>query len=111
LNYIIRDNEEPDYELEDNFVQLSINCAPLSGLVFKTDSRKVHQLIHGLYKARLPKHGLSPRRRGRMDDLIIRRFRPTTEAKATSRSISRRLKSYGLHSIIRAREPCLSKSS
>jgi hypothetical protein len=51
LSYVIRENDEPDYEYEDkedfNFEQLSIKCAPLVGVFYKTDGRnKVHQLIH-----------------------------------------------------------------
>jgi hypothetical protein len=52
LSYIIHENYEPDYEEEDKedlyFEQLSIRCAPLLGVFYKTDARnKVHQLIHG----------------------------------------------------------------
>jgi hypothetical protein len=50
LSYIIRENDEPDYDKEDkedfDFEQLSIKCAPLVGVFYKTDARKVHQLIH-----------------------------------------------------------------
>jgi hypothetical protein len=46
-SYIIRENEQLNYDLENNkdynFEQLSVNCAP--------DTREVHQLIHGLETA------------------------------------------------------------
>jgi hypothetical protein len=51
LSYVIRDNEAPDYELEDevdcDFEQLTIDCAPLTGTIFSADAKTVHQLIHG----------------------------------------------------------------
>jgi hypothetical protein len=44
LSYVIREEEAPNYELENepdyDFQQLSIDCAPLDGLIYKTDSRK-----------------------------------------------------------------------
>jgi hypothetical protein len=74
LNYIIRDNAQPDYTLEDeqdfDFEQLAILCAPLTGLVFKTDSRKVHQLIHGFCQAETSETWIKPvekRQNGRLD--------------------------------------------
>jgi hypothetical protein len=51
LSYVVRENELPDYdeelEIDYDFEQVSVNCAPLTGPVFKTDARKVHQLIQG----------------------------------------------------------------
>jgi hypothetical protein len=70
LNYITRDNEEPDYELEDDFEQLTINCAPLSRLVFKTDARKVNQLIHGFVQGETAETWIKPKEKrqdGRLD--------------------------------------------
>ena len=50
LSYVIRENPDPKYDEEDDeaydFFHLCINCAPLYGLVYKTDARKVHQQIH-----------------------------------------------------------------
>jgi hypothetical protein len=42
-------NEKLDYADEDDgdFGRLSISCARLHGIVFKTDARKVHQLLVG----------------------------------------------------------------
>jgi hypothetical protein len=74
LSYVIRENEDPDYEGEDDddydFEQLSIKCAPLSGLIYKTDARKVHQLIHGFVQGEAAETWIKPRERrqdGRTD--------------------------------------------
>ena len=52
LRYVIRDYVAPDYTIESqsnyNFKQLSINCVTLTSLTYKTDSRKLHKIIHGL---------------------------------------------------------------
>jgi hypothetical protein len=49
LNYVIRTEDAPNYDDEgdDDFEQLCIDAAPLDGIVFQADSRKVHQLITG----------------------------------------------------------------
>ena len=51
LSCVIRENQDPNYNGEDDedydFDQLFINCDMLSGLVYKTDARSLHQLIHG----------------------------------------------------------------
>ena len=53
LSYAICENPDPKYYGEDDksyyFEKFSINCSPLSGLVYNTDSRKVHQMIHGFF--------------------------------------------------------------
>ena len=74
LSYVIRDEDDPDYaiEAEDDydFEQLSIHCAPLTGLVFKTDARKVHQLIHGFVQGETAETWIKPkekRQNGRLD--------------------------------------------
>ena len=74
LSYIIRENAAPDYALEleadFDFEQLTIDCAPLTGLVFKTDARKVHQLIHGFVQGELAETWIKPterRQNGRID--------------------------------------------
>ena len=74
LSYVIRENDDPDYDLEEqidhDFEQLTIDCAPLTGLVFKTDARKVHQLIHGFVQGEIAETWIKPkekRQNGRID--------------------------------------------
>jgi len=74
LSYVIREESEPDYTIEEepgfDFEQLCINCAPLTGLVFQTDARKVHQLIHGFVQAEIAETWIKPKERrknGRID--------------------------------------------
>ncbi len=74
LNYIIRTNEQPDCALENqadcDFEQLAVNCAPLTGQVFKTDAHRVHQLIHGFVQNESAETWIKPRERrrnGRLD--------------------------------------------
>jgi hypothetical protein len=74
LSYIIRENDAPDYTLESqpdfDYEQLSIDCAALNGLVFKTDARKVHQLIHGFVQGETAETWIKPkekRQNGRLD--------------------------------------------
>jgi hypothetical protein len=74
LSYIIREEDDPDYGLEAepdfDFEQLSINCAPLTGLIFKTDARKVHQLIHGFIQGEIAETWIKPKEKrqdGRID--------------------------------------------
>jgi hypothetical protein len=78
LSYVIRENEEPDYTIEEeddyDFEQLSINCAPLTGLIFKTDARKVHQLIHGFVQGETAEVWIKPKEKkknGRIDLLAL----------------------------------------
>ena len=61
---------QPDYE----FDQLSINCVPLTGLNYKTDERKVHQLIHGFVQDETAKTRINPkgkRQYGLLDYLAL----------------------------------------
>jgi hypothetical protein len=74
LNYIIRENDQPDYSLEQtadyDFEQLAVNCAPITGQVFKTDARRVHQLIHGFVQNETAETWIKPREKrhnGRLD--------------------------------------------
>jgi hypothetical protein len=74
LSYIIRENDEPDYDEEDkedfDFEQLSIKCAPLVGVFYKTDARKVHQLIHGFMQGETAETWIKPkekRQNGRLE--------------------------------------------
>jgi hypothetical protein len=64
LSYVARDNVEPDYEEEDeedsDFEKLCIATAPLTGLVFKTDARKVHQLIHSFVQGEAAETWIKP---------------------------------------------------
>lgn len=78
LSYIIRENEQPDYALEAendyDFEELSVNCAPMTGLVFKTDARKVHQLIHGFVQGETSETWIKAserRNNGRLDYLAL----------------------------------------
>jgi hypothetical protein len=78
LAYIIRDNADPDCELENeddfDFEQLSINCAPLDGLVFQTDAGKVHQLIHGFVQGETAETWIKAAKKkqdGRLDYLAL----------------------------------------
>jgi hypothetical protein len=67
LSYVIRENDEPDYDNEDedeedfDFKQLSIKYAPLLGVFYKTDARKVHQLIHGFVEGETAKTWIKPK--------------------------------------------------
>ena len=74
LSYVIRKYREPDYEDEAeedfDFEQLSIKCAPLVGVFYKTDARKVHQLIHGFVQGETSETWIKPtekRQNGRLD--------------------------------------------
>ena len=74
LSYVIREDDEPDREGEEekdfDFEQMSIKCAPLEGVVYKTDSRKVHQLIHGLVQGEVAEAWIKPKEKkqdGRTD--------------------------------------------
>jgi hypothetical protein len=72
LSYVIRENNEPDYEEEEDFdfEQLSIKCASLVGVVYKTDARKVHQLIHGFVQGETAETWIKPKEKrqdGRLD--------------------------------------------
>ena len=61
---------QPVYDIE----QLSINCVPLTGLTYKTDAKKVHQLIHGFVQGETAEKWINPKYRnqgGRMDYLSL----------------------------------------
>ncbi len=73
-SHVIREEDAPNYELENepdyDFEQLSINCAPMEGLIYKTDSRKVHQLIHGFVQGEVAETWIKPKEKkqdGRLD--------------------------------------------
>jgi hypothetical protein len=72
LSYVICENDEPDYDDEDeeDFHQLSIKCAPLVGVFYKTYAREVHQLIHGFVQGETAETWIKPkekRQNGRLD--------------------------------------------
>jgi hypothetical protein len=74
LSYVIREDDAPDYAIESqpdfDFEQLTIDCAPLTGIVYKTDARKVHQLIHGFVQGETSETWIKPREKrqnGRLD--------------------------------------------
>ena len=64
---MIRESEAPDYAIESqpdyDFEQLSINCAPLTGLTYKIDSRKAYQLIHGFVQVEKAELWINPKER------------------------------------------------
>ena len=45
LSYVVRENDDPDPEGHNTFVQKCIACAPLTGPHFEADARRVHQLV------------------------------------------------------------------
>jgi hypothetical protein len=74
LSYVIRELEAPDYELEDevdcDFEQLTVDCAPLTGTIFSADAKVVHQLIHGFVQGETAEVWITPtarRKNGRLD--------------------------------------------
>ena len=61
---------KPDYDFE----QLSINCMPLTSLTYKTDSRKVYQLIRGFVQGYRAETWIDPTERnqdGHLDYLSL----------------------------------------
>jgi hypothetical protein len=77
LNYVIRDNAVPSYENEDDddFEQLSVEAAALTGMVFQADSRKVHQLINGFVQGEAAETWIktvAKKRNGRADFIALR---------------------------------------
>jgi hypothetical protein len=72
LNCVIRENENPSYENkgDDDFDQLCVEAAALTGMMFQADSRKVHQLITGLVHGEAAEtwiKSVARRRNGRMN--------------------------------------------
>jgi hypothetical protein len=73
-NQLPVDHSRSNYEEEDeedfDFEQLSIKFAPLVGVFYKSDARKVHQLIHGFVEGETAKTWIKPtekRQNGRLD--------------------------------------------
>ena len=78
MSYVIRDDDGPDYSLEEeedfDFEQLAISCAPLTGLIFKSDARKVHQLINGFMQGETSETWIKSkvkRQKGRLDFKVL----------------------------------------
>jgi hypothetical protein len=72
LSYLIRADDAPSYvnEGDDDFEQLCIEAAPLTGTVFQADSRKVHQFINGFVQSEFAETWVKPnykRKNGRID--------------------------------------------
>ena len=74
LSYIIHDDDAPNYDEEDeadpDFEQLCVDAAPLVGLLYKTDAKRVHQLIHGFVQGETAETWINPtecRQNGRLD--------------------------------------------
>ena len=64
-SYVVRDSEEPDYTIKSQpdyeFELLLINCVPLTGLTYKTYSRRVHQIIHGFVQGKTSEIWINPK--------------------------------------------------
>jgi hypothetical protein len=78
LSYIICENDEPDYDDEDeedfDFEQLSIKCAPLVGVFYKTDACKVHQWIHGFLQGETAETWIKPKEKRQNGQLDFKAF-------------------------------------
>jgi hypothetical protein len=52
LNYVIRENDNPRHDLvnwrSDNFLAITVECAPLTGMDYATDARQVHHRPRGI---------------------------------------------------------------
>ena len=75
---MIRECAAPEYAIESQpyyyFEQFSINCGPLTSLTYNTDSRKLHQLIHGFVQDETIETWIKPKDRkqdGRLDYLAL----------------------------------------
>jgi hypothetical protein len=77
-SFELREIDEPDYDKEDeedfDFEQLSIKCAPLVRVFYKTNARKGHQLIHGFVQGETAETWIKPkekRQNGRLDFIAL----------------------------------------
>ena len=70
---MIRECASPDYAIElqpdYDFGQLSINCMSLTGLTYKTDSKKVHHLIHSFVHGETAETRIKPKEK-KQDSLL-----------------------------------------
>ena len=62
---MIGESEAPDFMLElqpaYDFEHLLVNCMPLTGLTYKIDARKMHQLIRGFVQGETAKTWIKPK--------------------------------------------------
>ena len=76
LSYVVREMEESDVDgTFDTFNERSIACAVLSGVVFQTDARKVHQLLKSFLQAETAEQWIKPldkKQNGRADMIALR---------------------------------------
>ena len=77
LSYVVRANEDPDHEtnFEGDFVARSITCAPLNNATFRSNARKVHQLLMNFLVAESTEQwikNLAPWVNGRLDMEALR---------------------------------------
>ena len=76
LSYVVRDKEESDsMGTFESFNERSIACAPLSGVVFQADSRKVHQLLKSFLQTETAEQWIKPLARkqsGRAEMIALR---------------------------------------
>lgn len=76
LKYIIRKDVEPALdETFDDFTVRSIYCAPLTGAIFESDARRVHQLILGFVQGEPAEQylkSLAKKENGRLDMIALR---------------------------------------
>lgn len=76
LSYIVREMEESDVDgMFDTFNERSIACSKLTGVVFQTDARKVHQLLKSFLQAETAEQWIKPldrKQNGRADMIALR---------------------------------------
>ena len=65
LRYVMRESAAPYYTIYLQpycyFEMLLINCVPFTGLTYKTDARKVYQLIHGFVQGETKELVVNPK--------------------------------------------------
>jgi hypothetical protein len=117
LSYVIRENEDPDYEDEDNnddnddFEQLLIKCAPLSGLIFKTDAHKVHQFIHGFMQGETAETWIKPREKRQDSQTDFKALQAHYGGEGSKSIRIRKPRFLGTHFSTRVSKQCRLKSS
>jgi hypothetical protein len=76
LSYIVRDNEDSEFDGDfESFTERCIACAPLTGVVFQADARKVHQLLKSFLQAETAEQWIRPlakKQNGRVDMAALR---------------------------------------
>ena len=71
-----------ELQLDYEFKHFSNNCVPLSGLTYKIDTRKVHQLIHGFVQEKPQRWGSSLKKGSKMAYWTTYQYWITKGAKA-----------------------------